>query len=137
MALFSATYGAAPDFNVHAVQGGNAAELTTNLTAEIAAAVAASEGNIVDINVAAAGAGPMWQAWFVTANVNSGTPNVSLNLAVVFAAVAGNPTQAEFLLNQQLSESPLTLSQISKISVAGAGLGPTYMALALAKAGGG
>lgn len=129
MALFEATYATPPDFNVHAVQAGDAAEMVSRLAAALAAA-ALAESQIVDFNLAGAGSGPLWQGWFTTAlTVADGVVTASAEASVFVAAVAGNPTEAVFYLKQRLAD--LGPQTVYKIEVAGAGDGPTYMAVAL------
>ena len=131
MALINFTYGAPPAFNVRAVEAGDAAEMVSRLTNAAAAAVAAGESRIGDFQLAGCGSGPQWQAWMATGNT-SALP-VSIGLAAIFfaAAVAGNPTEAVFLLKKRLAEASPPPQEIFKIVVAGAGDGPTYMAIAM------
>jgi hypothetical protein len=130
MALFSATLAATPNFNVRAVEAGDAAEMVTRLQAQVAAALAAGETKIVDFNLAGAGSGPQWQGWLTTANqVSGGVITVAPQNAGFVAAVAGNPVEAVLLLKQRLA--PFVSDLVCKVEVAGAGDGPTYMAVAL------
>lgn len=131
MALISMAYGAPPAFNVRAVEAGDAAEMESRLQNEAAAAIAAGEDLLEDFQIAGCGSGPQWQSWMVTGNTSA--EPVSIDLAELFfaAAVAGNPTEAVFLLLKRLNEAPFTPQEIFKVVVAGAGDGPTYMAVAV------
>jgi len=131
MALFNAPYAATPDFNVRAVAAGDAAEMVSRLTNEFAAAIAASEVNIADFKLAGAGSGLLWQAWFVV-GTSVDTPNAALAGLGVVADVAGSPTEALLLVQQRLATAiGATPSQVFKTVVAGAGDGPTYIAVAV------
>ena len=131
MALFAKTYGAAPIFNVRAVSAGNAAEMEVQLTALLAAASSAGENFLVDLELGSAGAGPQWQAWVATGSTApSNAPAIYITPLAAFAALAGNPTEAALLLNARLATFSLT--EVVKVVVAGSGVGPTYMAVAIA-----
>lgn len=130
MALFKAQYSPNNHFNIRGVEAGDGPEMVSRLTNEVAAAVAASETGMVDLQIAGAGAGPQWWAWFVSADAASSGARVSYTPAIAFAAsVAGNPDEAVFTLKNNIAALPP--NQIYKIVVAGAGVGPTYMALAV------
>lgn len=133
MALFDARYAAAPAFNLRAVEAGDATEMVFRLTNEFAAAIAATEANIVDFKLAGAGSGLLWQAWFVVGTAEDDiVPTAPLAGLKVVAAEAGSPAEALFYLKQRLATAiGVTSSLIFKTVVAGAGDGPTYMAIAL------
>lgn len=134
MALFNATFATDEDFNVRAVQAGDAAEMVSRLTNELVAAAAAGETNIVDFNLAGAGSGPLWQGWVTTAaDVAVGGVTAPVASSLFAAAVAGNPAEALFYLKQRLAA--LNPQTVYKVEVAGAGDGPTYMAVALCAPG--
>jgi hypothetical protein len=127
MALFSVD----EDLNIRAVDGGNPDELVSRLAAQVLAAIAAGEAQIVDFNMAGAGSGPKWQAWFVSAASGATPSPIPTNQATFVAAVAGNAAEALFYLTQRLTAlAPLS---VYKVEVAGAGDGPTFMAVALAR----
>jgi len=133
MALIATTYSPTPpSFDIQAVQAGDAAEMVTRLKA----AIAASPQTIADLQVAGAGAGPLWEAWLVRGD---DTVTVDPTVADVVAAVAGNPIEARLLLTERLAAlnaiTPINL--VNKVVVAGGGVGPTYMAIALVSLGGG
>lgn len=132
MALINFAYGAAPAFNVRAVEAGDAAEMVSRLRNEAAAAVAAGDSTLGDFQLAGCGSGPQWQAWMVTGNSSPTPIQMSLQEAVFVADVAGNPTEAVFYVKKRLAELVPAPAEIFKIVVAGAGDGPTYMAIALA-----
>lgn len=127
MALIDASYSPTPpNFDIQAVQAGDAAEMVTRLTATIAA----SPQSIADLQIAGAGAGPLWEAWLVRGD---GTVTVDPAAARVVAAVAGNPIEARLLLSQRLAalNAVTAIAFVNKVVVAGGGVGPTYMAIAL------
>jgi hypothetical protein len=129
MALIDAGYSdTPPSFDIQAVQAGDAAEMVTRLTA----AIAASPQSIADLQMAGAGAGPLWEAWLVRADTDVSI-TVDPAAARVVAAVAGNPTEARLLLSQRLAalNAVTVIAQVNKVVVAGGGVGPTYMAIAL------
>lgn len=128
MALIDSGYNTPPDFDIQATQGGNPAEMELHLNTLIAS----SAQTISDIQLAGAGAGPMWEAWLVRGD--SSTPTVDPTAAVVAASVAGNPVQAVLQLNQRLAaiNAVTAINSVNKVVVAGGGVGPTYMAVALA-----
>lgn len=132
MALISVTYGAPPAFNVRAVKAGDAAEMVTRLTQEAAAAISAGDSTLEDFQLTGCGSGPQWQAWLVTGNTNGLPIHVALASLVFVAAVAGNPAEATLRLKQKLAAISPTPTVIFKVVAAGAGDGPTYMAVALA-----
>lgn len=129
MAIIDVTYANDPTaFNIHTCQAGNAAQMLTFLDAELAAASDATEGAIADLKLSGTGAGPNWEAVFVTA-ADSTTPVVALNQAAFVCAVGSNPTQVrEFLLAALAVLLPLS---VNKVEIAGAGLGTIYMGVAL------
>ena len=129
MALFNAAYGTPPNFDIRGVEAGNAAELVSRLTNEFAAAMAASETSIVDFKLAGCGSGPQWQAWFVVGTAS--TPVAALSGLKVVADVAGSPAEALLRLKQRLAAAVSGSTTVFKTVVAGAGDGPTYMAVAL------
>ena len=129
MAFIDASYSdTPPSFDIQAVQAGDAAEMVTRLTA----AIAASPQSIADLQMAGAGAGPLWEAWLVRAETDVSI-TVDPNAARVVAAVAGNPIEARRLLTQRLAalNAVTTIALVNKVVVAGGGVGPTYMAVAL------
>ncbi len=128
MALFSSLYTATT--NIRAVEAGDAAEMVSRLQNEVAAAIAAGEeADICDFKLAGSGSGPKWQAWFIE---GASTISVPLGLVQFAAAVGGSPAEAVFYLKQRIAmaigEVPTFLL---KVEVAGAGDGPTYMAVAV------
>jgi hypothetical protein len=130
MALINVQYD--PDeveFRIRSVQAGDADEMVSRLTALLAA----EEEPIVDLQLAGAGAGPLWEAWVVVGDANAGI-TLSPSTAAVVAAVAGNPTEARLRLSQKLAafNAVTPISAVYKVVVAGGGVGPTYMAVALA-----
>lgn len=105
--------------------------MVTRLTNEIAAAIAANEPEVADFKLAGCGSGPQWQAWMVLGE-NGATPAAPLPGLRVVADVAGNPTEALFYVKQRLAAAIGTApTTIYKVVVAGAGDGPTYMAVVL------
>lgn len=136
MALIDVRYAAAPAFNLRAVEAGDAAEMVSRLTNEIAAAVAAGEASISDFKLAGAASGLLWQAWFVVGTSEDDAVPVAplggpAGLRVV-AAEAGSPAEALFYAKQRLAAAiGVTPSLIFKTVVAGAGDGPTFMAIIL------
>ena len=127
MALIDASYDPTPPtFDIQAVQAGDADEMVVRL----AAAIAASPQSIADLQIAGAGAGPLWEAWLVRADASV---TVDPAAARVVAAVAGNPTEARLLLSRRLAalNAVTAISLVNKVVVAGGGVGPTYMAIAL------
>lgn len=131
MALFNAPFAPAPVFNIRAVEAGDADEMVSRLTNQIAAAVAAGEVRMADFKIAGAGSGLLWQGWFVT-GTSVDTPNAPLASLQAVAAVAGSPAEALFYVKQRLAaEIGVAASVVHKTVVAGAGDGPTYMAVAL------
>ena len=119
---------------LYGVEAGNAAEMESRLAAELAVAAAASSDFACDLQIAGAGAGPQWQAWFVTApSISTGVFKVFPAAARVAAAVAGNPAEALLRLRQRMSANSLDV--VDKVLIAGAGVGPTYMALAIGQTG--
>jgi len=131
MALISFTYGAPPAFNIRAVEAGDAAEMESRLANEAAAAVAAGDSTLGDFQLTGAGSGPQWQAWFDTGNTSPAPVAASLGEVLFLAAVAGNPTEAVFLLKQRMADASPSPAGLFKVVVAGAGDGPTYMAVAV------
>jgi len=130
MALFSAGYSAHDAFVVHSVRAGDAAEMLTRLNAEVAAAIANGESQIVDIVLAGAASGYDWECWFVTCpDIGAITEACPLVLARFACAAAGNPTEARESIAAQLVV--IAPEIVWKIEVAGAGDGPRYMALVL------
>ncbi len=134
MSLINARYGAEP-VRTYAVQAGDAAEMVSRLTAAAAAAVAAGADDMSDFKLAGSGIGPLWEAWFVA---GEGTISINVEFSAVhfLAAVAGNPTEATLLLNQQIDAAAAAITPpdglvMYKIEVAGAGAGPNYMAVAM------
>ena len=131
MALIEMEFGPGA-FNVRAVKAGDADEMVSRLTNEVAAAVAAGEEAIVDFMLAGAGSGPEWEAWFVTGDGSPLEADFAVNFPRFVAAVAGNPDEALFYLKQRLAAAiGATASTVFKVEVAGAGDGPTYMAVAM------
>lgn len=131
MALISMTYGAPPAFNLRAVEAGDAAEMESRLTNEAGAAIAAGDSTLEDFQIAGAGSGPLWQSWMVTGNTSAQPVSIELQEIFFAAAVAGNPREAIFLLLKRLNEATPAPQNIFKVVVAGAGDGPTYMAVAV------
>jgi hypothetical protein len=131
MALFSAAFATDEDFNIRAIEGGDAAEVVSRLSNEVAAAIAAGEGAIIDFNLAGAGSGLKWEAWFIVATGDATPDPIPLPDVRFVAAEAGNPTEAVFYLKQRIAAIVPTPLSVYKIEVAGAGDGPTYMAVAL------
>jgi len=116
----------------HAVEAGDAAEMVSRLTNEAAAAATAQEGGIVDFVLAGAGSGPQWQAWFVAGTGAPVAADFSVNQPQFVAAVAGNPVEALFYLKQRLAAAIGDVSSVVfKVEVAGAGDGPSFMAVAM------
>lgn len=140
MALFAATYEAndPEDFNIHSLRAGDAPAMLTFLAAEVEAAIAAGEVNIVDLKLTGAASGLDWECWFVTVptvSVGALTEKCPLSDARFACAVAGNPVEArEKLLAQLAIILPTT---VFKVEVAGSGDGAHYMALALCALGAG
>ena len=133
MALIDTNYDPTPpNFDIQAVQAGDAAEMVSRLTA----AIAASPQSIADLQLAGAGAGPLWEAWLVRGDA---TVAVDPAVAAVVAVVAGNPTEARLLLTQQLAalNAITAIEFVNKVVVGGGGVCPTYMAIALYAVGGG
>ena len=115
------------------VEAGDAAEMESRLANKLAEAAAATEDAACELQLAGAGAGPLWQAWFVTApTINVGGQFPPSN-ARVAAAVAGNPAEALLRLKQRMVANSLDV--VNKVVLAGAGVGPTYMALAIGQTG--
>lgn len=130
MALFEATYDTDEDFAIHQVVSGNAVEMVDKLAAVLVAADAAGEEAIVDFKLSGAGSGPQWLAEIVTATtVAAGVVQASVETSRFVAAVAGNPTQVSEAIRAALTAA--NAGTVYKIEVAGAGDGPTYMAVAL------
>lgn len=132
MALFRSSFqpGVDTETNVRAVQAGDAAEMVSRLTNEAAAAVAAGESEIVDFNLAGAASGLLWQAWLTT-TTDTGSETCETGIAQFVAAEAGNPAEAVLLLKQRIAEAIPSGGNMYKMEVAGAGDGPTYLAVAL------
>lgn len=135
MALIEMEFGPGA-FNVRAVRAGDADEIVSRLTNEIAAAVAAGEEAIVDFMLAGAGSGPEWEAWFLTGDGGPLEVGFAVNLPRFVAAVAGNPEEALFYLKQRIAAAAAVLGVsgapfVYKVEVAGAGDGPTFMAAAM------
>jgi hypothetical protein len=128
MAFFSSTYNESTNF--YAVHAGDADEMVSRLQAAVAAALAAGgDHDICDFKLAGAGSGPEWEAWFV-----EGESDIAVDLENVqfVAAVAGNPTEAVFYLKQRLAAAiGNDTATLYKVEIAGAGDGPTYMAVAV------
>lgn len=128
MALFSSIYDEST--NIRAVEAGDADEMVSRLRNQVAAALAAGENdNMCDFKLAGSGSGPQWQGWFV-----EGEAEVIAELEDVqfVAAVAGNPAEALFYLKQRLAAAIGDAgARLFKVEVAGAGDGPTYMAVAV------
>lgn len=135
MALISMTYGAPPAFNLRAVEAGDALEMETRLKNQAIAAVAAGDTELEDFQIAGAGSGPLWQSWMVTGSTAAEPVSIELQDIFFAAAVAGNPTEAVFLLLKRLNGVTPAPQNIFKVVVAGAGDGPTYMAVAVYFAG--
>lgn len=131
MALISMSYGAPPAFNLRAVEAGDAAEMESRLANEAAAAIAAGDDQLEDFQIAGAGSGPQWQSWMVTGSTAAEPVSIDLQEIFFAAAVAGNPTEAVFLLLKRLNEAPITPQNIFKVVVAGAADGRSYMAVAV------
>jgi len=138
MALFAAAYeDDTDDFNIRSLRAGDAPAMITFLNAEVAAALANGEQNIVDLNLTGAASGLDWQCWLVTAptvSIGGKTEFCPLSLARFACAVAGNPVEAREKLQAQLAV--IVPEIVFKVEVAGAGDGPHYMALALCAIGG-
>ena len=131
MALFNAPFAPPPVFNIRAVEAGDADEMVSRLTNEIAAAVAAGEVRMADFKIAGSGSGPQWQAWFVS-GTSVETPNAPLATLQAVAAVAGSPSEALFYAKQRLAAAiGIAAAVVHKTVVAGAGDGPTFMAVTL------
>ncbi len=125
MALFQAPFAASPTFDLQAVEAGDAAEMVSRLTA----ALPLAEQSIADFKLGGAGSGPLWQAWVVRGAADVSVPGET---AQFVAAVAGNPAEALFYLKQRLAEAiGGNAADVFKVEIAGAGDGPTYMAVAL------
>lgn len=136
MALIEMEFVVPDGFNVRAVRAGDAAEMVSRLTNEVAAATAAGEEAIVDFMLAGAGSGPEWEAWFVTGDGSPLEVDFLINQPRFVAAVAGNPEEALFYLKQHMASAAAELSVsgapfVYKVEVAGAGDGPTFMAAAM------
>jgi hypothetical protein len=129
MALFSIAFDTDADFNIRAVEAGDANEMVSRLAAQVSEAVTAGEAAVIDFRLAGAGSGPQWEAWFVSGSGLGGPNPLTMQEATFVAAVAGNPAEALFYLNQRIAAA--APSTVFKIEVAGAGDGPTYMAVAL------
>ncbi len=133
MALFDSTYDGELPVRVRAVQAGDAAEMVSRLTNALTAAIADGDQEMADFKLAGAGSGPNWEAWFVDGEADV---VVALSEAKFAASEAGNPVEATLRLNQQITAlfdglAPDTELHVFKVEVAGAGDGPTYMAVAL------
>ena len=132
MALVEMEFLVPDSFNLHTVQAGDADEMVTRLTNEAAAAAAAGEEGIADFMLAGSGSGPQWEAWFLTGDASPLEADFAVNNPRFVAAVAGNPEEALFYLKQRLAAAiGATASTVFKVEVAGAGDGPTYMAVAM------
>jgi hypothetical protein len=105
--------------------------MESRLNSELAAAIAAGETDLEDFQIAGSGSGPKWQSWMVTGNTAAEPVSAALQNLFCVAAVAGNPSEAVFLLLKRLNEVLPSPEFIYKITVAGAGDGPTYMAVAV------
>lgn len=128
MALFQTAF-SGNGFNIRGVTAGDAAEMESRLTNEIAAAVIAGETGMVEFQVAGAGAGLNWEAWFVSSAVATSGARLPYNSIDVAAAEAGNPVEALLKLNQKIASFGVDF--VYKVVIAGAGVGPTYMAIAV------
>lgn len=135
MSLFATSYvNESDEFNIRSMRAGDAAAMLTFLAAAVVTALANNEEVIVDLNLAGAGAGPDWECWFVTAeagNIGPLTESCPLNVARFACAVAGNPVEARELLQAQLAVASPVPTTIFKVEIAGAGIGPHYMAVCL------
>ena len=131
MALISMAYGAPPAFNLRAVEAGDAAEMESRLVNEAAAAIAAGDTELNDFQIAGAGSGPQWQSWMVTGSTAAEPVSIDLQELFFAASVAGNPSEAVFLLLKRLNEASPAPVEIFKIVVAGSGDGHSYMAVAV------
>ena len=131
MALISMSYGAPPAFNLRAVQAGDAAEMESRLANEAAAAVAAGDDQLEDFQIAGAGSGARWESWMVTGSTAAEPVSIDLQEIFFAAAVAGNPTEAKFLLLKRLNEVTPAPQDIFKVVVAGAADGRSYMGVAV------
>ncbi len=130
MALIDATYDTDEDFAVHQAVAGNPTEMVEQLQAILAAAVTATEGDISDFKLTGTGSGPQWLAQVVTATtVAVGGIQAPIATSEFVAAVAGNPTEVSAQIRAALTAA--NADSVYKIEVAGAGDGPSYMAVAL------
>ncbi len=131
MALFNSPYQPPTLTNVRAVEAGDAAEMVSRLQGAVAAALDAGENQLVDFNLAGAGSGPQWQAW-LTLGESLDSVVVGIGTVQFVAAVAGSPEEALFYLKQRLTAAVGgAQATVYKVELAGAGDGPTYMAVAM------
>lgn len=130
MALFQINYSSDPTvFNVRAVSAGNPEELQSRLNAEIAAAATAGESLMADFKLGGTGAGPNWEAWFVTSSDVGVGIGAGLSTTLVAAASGSNPVEAR--LNALAALAAINVSNVFKVEVAGGGIGTIFMAVAV------
>jgi hypothetical protein len=115
------------------VEAGDATEMESRLAAKLAEAAASTADAACELQLAGAGAGPLWQGWFVTASSIAVGATFFPSNALVAAAVAGNPAEALLRLKQRMVANGLDV--VNKVVLAGAGVGPTFMALAIGQTG--
>jgi hypothetical protein len=134
MALNFYPYSANPTaFNVHAVHAGDSLEMESRFNNALAAAVAASEVNLVDVQIGGAASGYDWEGWFITTSLSVpaalalGFVAVPLAGTSIVAAEGGDPQECVVRLRNRLAASSNT--SVNKIVLAGAGDGPRYMAI--------
>jgi hypothetical protein len=120
-------------FNIHAVHAGDSLEMESRFNNALAAAIAAGETNLVDVQIGGAASGYDWEGWFVTTDLSVAAALalgfVALPLAgtSIVAAEGGDPQECISRLNNRLAASANT--SLNKIVLAGAGDGPRYMAI--------
>jgi hypothetical protein len=135
MALITKPYSADPTaFNLRAVEAGDADEMLARLAAEVSAALTAGEFELTEFVLGGTGAGPNWQAWFVTGG--GGPDAVALSDLLFAVEVASNPAEARLRVMQKLAALSPTPDEVIKVVVAGGGIGTIFMAIAVAVHGG-
>lgn len=128
MSFFTATFGAGTDvFDIQGVEAGDAAEMETKINNLLAGA--GLPDLLADLTLGGAGAGPLWLAELTLADTVGSGVSIAIGSVLVAAAVAGNAAEASLLARQRLAA--LTPTNVHKVVVAGGGVGPTYMAIAI------
>ena len=130
MSLFTATFSVDPlALDIDGVKAGNAAEMELRLQQLIDGS--SEPLQILDMVLAGVEEGPKWEATLVFAD--AGSPALARGVASVYAAVAGNKTEAYGALLSRLlvANALLAIQAVHKTEVAGGGDGSNFMALAL------